>query len=464
MRGEVSLFLVAFRVGACLNLTATCHAFMTPPASTLRVPHFGLAQPSFASIIDTTRIHAFSLPTFLPSPSSPLVSAADDYGNASAVLLCATLAQLLGKTTALGKLLGPPVTAMTLTFFFASVGIMPPGGSAGASSLQSLTLNLATPLLLLGADIRAARRSCGPLLISFVLASLATVLGSVAAINLGPIRSMLTAALGTDGLKVAAALMAKNIGGGINYFAVCAALGASTNAIAAGICVDNIFALLYFPLSSALGSGRPDPSPIASDDDDIVSGGEVTVERVSVLIALSTTAAWFGRLIGGKANALPVSTLLTLLGTTLVPSRWIAPLRPTGEILGTALLYVFFATAGTGGLAIGDSVRAAFWPIGIFLTILYGVHGCFLATSRQLVLKYRLRLQDGNRCSKDEDEGMVAPQRLLVASSAAIGGPATAAALANANGWKSLVTPSLLVGNLGYAVATFAAIAFYRLL
>ena len=51
-----------------------------------------------------------------------------------------------------------------------------------------------------------------------------------------------------------------------------------------------------------------------------------------------------------------------------------------------------------------------------------------------------------------------------LASSAAIGGPATAAALAKANGWSSLVTPSLLVGNLGYAVATFAAIVFYRLM
>jgi uncharacterized membrane protein len=49
----------------------------------------------------------------------------------------------------------------------------------------------------------------------------------------------------------------------------------------------------------------------------------------------------------------------------------------------------------------------------------------------------------------------------LVASSAAIGGPATAVALAQANGWKSLIAPSLLVGNLGYAIATFCGIAFH---
>ena len=40
-------------------------------------------------------------------------------------------------------------------------------------------------------------------------------------------------------------------------------------------------------------------------------------------------------------------------------------------------------------------------------------------------------------------------------------GPATACALAKANNWNSLVAPSLIVGNLGYAIATFAGIAFH---
>ena len=328
-----------------------------------------------------------------------------------------------------------------------------------------MTLGLATPLLLLGADVKSARKSCGPLLISFVLASVATILACTAALTIGPTKSMLISALGADGIKVAAALMAKNIGGGINYFAVAAALGMGPNAVAAGICVDNIFALLYFPATSALGSGRPDVTKQADSQEGIEKDSDsrdFTVEKVSILLSLSTLAAWIGRLIGGKPNALPVSTLLTVLGTTVFPSKAIAPLRPTGEILGTALLYIFFATAGTGGLSIADSVRAAFIPIGLFLTILYSVHGAILASIRRLVLWNRRRDRSNDKVKSDE--GFVAPQRLLVASSAAIGGPATAAALAKASGWPSLVTPSLLVGNLGYAIATFAAIAFYRVM
>jgi len=51
---------------------------------------------------------------------------------------------------------------------------------------------------------------------------------------------------------------------------------------------------------------------------------------------------------------------------------------------------------------------------------------------------------------------------LLLASNACIGGPATASALAVASGWEKLLVPSILVGNLGYAVATFLGIGFYR--
>jgi hypothetical protein len=60
-----------------------------------------------------------------------------------------------------------------------------------------------------------------------------------------------------DGWKVASALVAKNIGGGMNYVAVCNTLHVTPAAFAAGIAVDNVFAVLYFPLTSWLG-GAPE--------------------------------------------------------------------------------------------------------------------------------------------------------------------------------------------------------------
>ena len=123
-----------------------------------------------------------------------------------------------------------------------------------------MCIQLATPLLLLGVNIKECRKRCGPLLIAFIAASLATILASSIAY---PICSpLLHNAMGTDGLKIAAALMAKNVGGGLNYIAVCRSLSVCPNAIAAGLCVDNIFALLYFPATSALAAGKPDPSDL----------------------------------------------------------------------------------------------------------------------------------------------------------------------------------------------------------
>jgi uncharacterized membrane protein len=133
-----------------------------------------------------------------------------------------------------------------------------------------------------------------------------------------------------------------------------------------------------------------------------------------------------------------------------------------GETLGTSLLYLFFATAGAPGWRLQDSIQQSFPSIASFLMILYGVHGMVLWGCRKLIMTAASTINDDE---KDGDKKFlwmaVAPQRLLVASSAAIGGPATAAALAKSVQWEALVTPGLLVGNIGYAVATFIGLLFY---
>jgi uncharacterized membrane protein len=412
----------------------------------------------------------------LPSIALPLISPTDTLGNIACLTATASISHRLGKTTSLGKLLGPPVTAMAIAFVLGSVGVLPSGGSSGAKMLQLVSIQLATPMLLLGVNIRECRQRCGPLLKSFILAAFSTIVASLCAFPL--CSKSLTHALGGDGVKIAAALMAKNVGGGLNYVAVCRSLGASPNAVAAGLCVDNIFALIYFPLTSALAAGKPD---ISSHDDDEVkvdnndgdgddfgdkkskdanSGIEfqngINAESVSAALTVATLATWMGETIGGQSGGLPLATCLTILFTIVCP-KIAASLSSSGEALGTSLLYLFFATAGAPGLAIADSVKAAFLPLGLFLSLLYGVHGSILMLARKLMLWKRQRFDHINA---ESDNSALLPQRLLVASSAAIGGPATAAALAKANKWDSLVAPSLIVGNLGYAIATFCGLAF----
>lgn len=383
----------------------------------------------------------------------PLIGASDTWGNWVALSGTASVAQYLGKTSKIGRLLGPPVTAMAISFALATIGVLNPGGTAAARSLQLLSLQLATPMILLGADLRDALRRCGPLLVSFLVASTATLVACLAAWPL--LGKSLQSALGGNGLVIAAALMAKNIGGGLNYMAVCKSLQASDTAIAAGLCVDNIFALVYFPITSILASGRPD-FPLTNDNDDAVMTSQdekektreepVSVENASLVLSISAALLWAGEKIGGPKGALPLCTLFTVAFASQAPYSFVSKLQPTAQTMGVVCLYLFFSTAGSPGLAIADSVRASILPLGLFLAMLYSIHGLILFATHWLF---------GRRWKAFQ------VQPLLCASSAAIGGPATAVALAEAFNWKSLYVPSLLVGNIGYAIATFAGLAYH---
>jgi hypothetical protein len=45
-----------------------------------------------------------------------------------------------------------------------------------------------------------------------------------------------------------------------------------------------------------------------------------------------------------------------------------------------------------------------------------------------------------------------------------VAGPATAAGMCAAKGWRSILTPALLVGTFGYATATFVCMALGKLI
>ena len=201
-------------------------------------------------------------------------------------------------------------------------------------------------------------------------------------------------ALGRDGLVIAAALLAKNVGGGINYLAVCRTLNASPTAVAAGLCVDNLFALIYFPTTSALANGRPDVVVESADDEQNntvngekngkTTGEDVSVQNISTVLFLSAALLWLGEKIGGEMCSLPVCTVLTVLVASCAPATWMSPLRASADNLGLVALYLFFATAGAPGIAVAESVRASLLPLGLFLACLYSVHSTLLWVAHSL--------------------------------------------------------------------------------
>jgi uncharacterized membrane protein len=298
---------------------------------------------------------------------------------------------------------------------------------------------VATPLILLGANLNAIRRTFRTLLRPFLFSALATIGGAF-------VGAKLFLSSGNN-ISLAAALVAKNIGSGINYVASCQALGVSPQAQAQGLVVDNVFAFLYFPLVSILGDQykRTEHHEVEKEDVAISTDYRSTFDASDVKMALALTLAiliaarieaefWSTILEGANSSRLflPVVTLFSVLTATFFKVK--DAVVNAGNFTGQCLLYVFFASAG----ASSPPLIHAFTNdanLLYFASTMFAVH----------------LLAVGLLFSSPE---------MLVASNAGVGGPATAAAFAKAKNWRELVAPAILVGNLGNACGTFIAIIF----
>lgn len=342
---------------------------------------------------------------------------------------------LLGKHTRAGQAVSGPVCALLLAWAAHVCGVLPPPGPH-FGSVQAFCASLATPLLLLGADLRFVLSRTRRLAGAFALACAGTTLGAVLGFHLlrGPLDAGPAAG---HAWKLAAALLAKNVGSGLNYIAVASTLEIPPPVVAAGLVVDNLAGLVYFPLISFLGRAAkltaeaPGDNTAASAAAAPAASPPATTEETLTAVALAccvTAAAQAA----APAAALPAATALAVALATALPRR-LARVAPAGEAAAQPLLFLFFACAGATAGDPRAAVSLAPWLA--FDAVLYGVH-------------LLLVLGAGGAL------GLGLPERLL-ASNAAVGGVGTAAALADARGWAALRAPAVLAACLGNAVATF---------
>lgn len=282
--------------------------------------------------------------------------------------------------------------------------------------------------------------------------TIGTLLGTLVAFKLLPLAS-----LGADSWKIASALCARHIGGAVNYVSVSDALGMSGAALTAGLAADNLICAVYFTTLYAMARGIPaegsakeasssgsegaaasgsEPEPAGED-----SRGSIQVLPGSAALALSAAICFVSDMIarhwlGAPSLTICVATAVTVALASLFQAQ-LQPLVKSAEGMSAILLQFFFASIGASG-SVGEVVTKA-PALFAFSFLQISVHLAFLFGTGKL-----LKLDQ-----KD----------LIIGSNANVGGPTTAAGMAVAKGWKSIIIPSVLVGTLGYAIATFASVA-----
>ncbi|MDH3430513.1 MAG: DUF819 family protein [Gammaproteobacteria bacterium] len=311
-------------------------------------------------------------------------------------------------------------------------------------AVWSYLVPIAIPLLLFEADLKRIIRESGPTLIAFVIGGVAVVAGAIIGASLLD--------LGSDEAELAGIFTGTYIGGSLNFAAVAEASGMQDGSmLAAAVAADNVVTNLHFlviifiPGIAWLAARYPTHHMDTAEQ--FTAKSRARLHRIADLniagllaaLALAFMLAAIGQtlaeLLGKPQFAILVTTALTLIFATLLP-RQVRKLSGHSEA-GSVMMYIFLASVGATAdvwelIAIGP-------VLFIFASVIIIVHMIVLFGVGKVL---RLDLAE-----------------LAMASAVCIGGPASAAALASAKGWRDLLTPGVLAGSFGYAAGSFIGVA-----
>jgi uncharacterized membrane protein len=355
-----------------------------------------------------------------------------------AILLASGAFGLWAERTRWGAKLSGAVIAIGVAFGLSNLGVIPSSAPA-YDVVWSFLVPLAIPLLLFTADLKRIIREAGPTLLAFAAGAVGTVLGTALAFQVVP--------LGDEGWKLAGIFCATYVGGSLNYMAAAEALELrSGDLLAAGVAADNLAMALYFLVLFALPSmpwlRRRYAQRVregTGDSAHTTTGHAIGAPSLAAALAIAATlgAAGYGAadLVGIPSAGILFVTAFTVALATLLPDR-LGSVAGAHEA-GVVLMQVFFAVIGASA-SVGLVLRHG-TMLFVFAVAILTVHLATILVAGRLL---RLDLAE-----------------IVIASNANMGGPTSAAAMAVARRWDTLVIPAILCGTLGYATATFIGVA-----
>ncbi len=307
--------------------------------------------------------------------------------------------------------------------------------------------SLAIVWLLFAVDLRDLKTAGPRMLFAFGLAALATAAGALVAF------ALFGGFFGEDGWRLAGVMTGTYSGGSLNFVSVGRAVELSGALFAAATAADNLVtgiwvgATLLLPVwlgrfFSAPPAAEADLESGASDfEDPMQASVGFTVFQLLTLGGLALVLVLASEKLGELTPGVPTVIWLTTLALAVAQIPAVRAL-PGALQLGTLALHLFFAIIGIGSRI--DQILEVGIQVFYFTALVVLVHGLLLFAAARL---FRLDAET-----------------TAVASSAAVGGPSTAIALAVVRKRPEMVLPGAMVGLLGYAVGTYLGIAVALLL
>ncbi|MEX2526688.1 MAG: DUF819 family protein [Gemmatimonadota bacterium] len=313
--------------------------------------------------------------------------------------------------------------------------------------------SLAIVWLLFAVDVRDLKEAGPAMLGAFTIAVLATATGAVVA------ALVFSDSFQGDTWKLAGVMTGTYAGGSLNFVAVGRELDFPPALFSAATASDAVMTAVWFgatlTLPVLLGKWYPAPKhdhhatrapsdppatlgDIPSTPPDPMAGhpffarAPLRVVDLSVLMALGFGLLWAAESMLRVAPGIPTVLWLTTFALAVGHLPWVR--RFSGAMhLGSLGLHLFLVIIGIAS-RFSEIARVGF-DVFWFAALVIAVHGVVTYGAARLV-------------------GLDV-ETTSVASQAAVGGPASALALAVGRDWKALVLPGVVVGLLGYAVGNY---------
>lgn len=347
----------------------------------------------------------------------------------------------------IGRKTSGVVWVLVLSMVLSNIGVVPFESPTYGFAFDIL-VPVAIPLLLFKADLRRIFRESGPVMLTFLIAAVGTVIGALVGFFLLD--------LGDIGPKAAGIYTGGWIGGAVNLLAVSDAVEMSpeelTIALSASSVVSVLALLALVTIPTVRWITQRIPLNLPADIDTTPGRTDPATEEpvtfnlihISGALAISFTLCAIGKFIGQQIGTdqydILFITILAIAVANLFPRQMSAL---TGDFeSGMLCMYLFFAAigAGTNATAFLESAVALF----VYGCIIIGIHLTVVLGAAKLL---KIDLAEA-----------------IAGSGAALVGPAATAAVATSKGWRHLVTPAIMCGIFGYAIATFIGVAVTRLL